>query len=204
MRLPVLFVIVILAISLGVDIFIYRRLRHGRAPRGICIGYVVIAAVALSTLLALAVMPKNTGSETHLRTIMWILYAYLSIYVPKIVYSLFALLRMGLSKLFHRSLRWVSVTGAVAGVGIFALMWWGALFNRYNIDVNEVEVEIPALPAAFDGYRIVQLSDIHTGSFSGDTTFLDRVVEKVNSLRPDVIVFTGDIVNRHSAELRPY
>lgn len=204
MRLPLVLVLVILAISLAVDIFIYRRLRHDRAPRGICIGYVVVAVVALATLVTLAVMPKNTGSEAHLRAIMWVLYAYLSIYVPKIIYSLFALLRMGLSKLFHRSLRWLSITGAVLAAGLFALMWWGALFNRYNIDVNEVEVEIPSLPAAFDGYRIVQLSDIHTGSFSGDTAFLGRVVDRVNALHPDVIVFTGDIVNRHSAELRPY
>ncbi len=204
MRLPLVLVLIVLAVSLAVDIFIYRRLRHDRAPRAVCVGYVVISAAALLTLIALAVMPKNTGSEGHLRAIMWVLYAYLSVYVPKIIYSIFALLRMAVSKLFHRSSRWISVTGGVLGLLVFVLMWWGALFNRYNIDVNEVEVEIPGLPAAFDGYRIVQLSDIHTGSFSGDTAFLDRVVERVNSLHPDLIVFTGDIVNRHSDELRPY
>ena len=83
-------------------------------------------------------------------------------------------------------------------------MWWGALINRNRIQVNEVEIEIDRLPESFDGYRIAQLSDLHVGTFGTDTTFISRLTDRVNSLHPDLIVFTGDIVNRHSGELTPF
>ena len=83
-------------------------------------------------------------------------------------------------------------------------MWWGALINRYNIDVNRVDVEIEGLPAAFDGYTIAQISDLHVGTYGYDTTYVAEVADVVNSLSPNMIAFTGDIVNRISSELEPF
>ena len=64
----------------------------------------------------------------------------------------------------HRKrLRWLSISGVVLSIALFAALWWGALVNRFNIDVRNVEIEIPGLPAAFDGYKNVQLSDFNVG-----------------------------------------
>ena len=78
------------------------------------------------------------------------------------------------------------------------------MVTRNNIDIVNVEFSSPKLPAAFDGYRIVQISDLHTGTWGTDTRFIERLVDSVNAQKPDLILFTGDIVNRQSAELAPF
>lgn len=82
-------------------------------------------------------------------------------------------------------------------------MWWGALINRYRISVSEVNVELKGLAPSFHGMRIAQISDLHVGTWGNDTTFLSHLVNTVNNLNPDIIVFTGDIVNRESSEFSP-
>lgn len=83
-------------------------------------------------------------------------------------------------------------------------MWWGALFNRFALDVKPVEVTIPNLPESFNDYKIVQISDLHVGTFNTNTAYVEKVVNEINSLNPDLIVFTGDIVNRKTSELMPF
>ena len=77
-------------------------------------------------------------------------------------------------------------------------MWWGALINRFNIQVRYVDIPIASLPTPFDGLRIAQISDLHVGTYGHDDSFVRELVDSVNSLRPDIIVFTGDMVNRKS------
>lgn len=204
MRVPLIPVIIFLAIGLLVDWYIYRRIRSARAPRGLCIAYIAVSAIATAALLTVAAAPKKGADDAGLHCLMWALFAYMSIYLPKYLFTLFSLVRQALALIFRRPLKGIAIAGAVAGGLLFILMWWGALFSRFNIDVKEVEVDIPNLPASFQGYRIAQISDIHTGTFGTDTTFLDRVVDKINSLHPDIVLFTGDIVNRHASELKPF
>lgn len=82
-------------------------------------------------------------------------------------------------------------------------MWWGAVINRHRISVTPVELESPRWPRSFDGYKIAQISDLHVGTWGTDTTFLSKLVDNINALDPDLIVFTGDIVNRQSDEFAP-
>lgn len=204
MRLPLIPVLVILVVSILIDIFIYRRMRSSGVGRKWCVAYVVISSACQLLLLAATVTPKKTGGDVQLRALMWIIFAYMSVYLPKIIVAAFMLVRMGLARVFRRPLRGITWAGAAVGTAVFCLMWWGALFNRHRLDVREIGVDIEGMPAAFDGYRIVQISDIHTGTYGDDTAFLERMVEKVNSLHPDIVLFTGDIVNRHSTELEPF
>lgn len=83
-------------------------------------------------------------------------------------------------------------------------MWWGALLNRFTLEVKPVEITIPDLPESFKGYKIAQISDMHVGTFNNDTSYVKKIVDEVNALNPDLIVFTGDIVNRKTSELRPF
>lgn len=204
MRVPLLPVLIVLIIGLLIDFYIYRRLRHARTPRGWCWVYVIVSVVLTGGLLAVTVLPKKSADDSGLAFLMWTLFTYLSVYIPKCVFAVFALVQQALGWLCRRRLRGIGWTGATVAVILFGMMWWGALFNRYNIDVREVNVPIKDLPASYDGYRIVQISDMHTGSYGHDTRFLEKVVEKVNALQPDIILFTGDIVNRHSTELQPF
>lgn len=204
MRLPLLLVLPVLIVGCLLDLYIYRVAR--RRCRGRFLPRLqAISAVFFQIVLLLVICwPKKSSSDEGLRTLMWILYAYSSIYVPKAVFVVCDLLGK-LPQLFKRAriktLTWFS---AVFCVLLFGLMWWGALINRYRVDVVDVPVAFNDLPEAFEGLRLVQISDLHVGTFGADTSFVDKLVSQINGLKPDVVVFTGDIVNRRTDELLPF
>ena len=206
MRLPLLLILPVLILDALVDWYICRAVwqrcrSHATLWRKTALWSSVILALAL---VAIIIWPKKSGSDADLSGLMWALYTYFSIYIAKYFFVILDLLAK-IPQLFGRHrLKWLSMCGIAAGIVVCCLMWWGALINRWRIDVTEVTFADHRLPESFDGYRIVQLSDIHTGTFGTDTTFLSKVVDKVNSMQPDVVLFTGDIVNRHSTELEPF
>lgn len=204
MRLPLLPILIVLVLGIVTDIYIYRRLRVNHTPRGLCVTYVVLSVLCQLMLAAAICLPKRQGDDSMLQTLMWMLFAYFSVYLPKYIYALLSLAGRLCERISHRRVRWPGIAGAVIGAAVFVLMWHGALVGRYSTEVKEVEIAVEGLPAAFDGYRIVQISDLHTGSYAGDTAYLASLVDTVNGLGADVIVFTGDLVNRRSRELRPY
>lgn len=109
----------------------------------------------------------------------------------------------------------VSGVAALAGAsfrkfflrGLWALLvpplvfLYGMTAGRNVSRVTEVEVCDSRVPEQFDGYRIVQISDLHLESIRGREDFLSSVVEKINSLEPDLILFTGDLVTSHPDEI---
>jgi predicted MPP superfamily phosphohydrolase len=90
----------------------------------------------------------------------------------------------------------------VAAVPFISLVW-GLVKTAYDFKVHRVKVNSAKIPASFQGLKIVQISDIHTGSLQGNRQ-LQKAVDLVNSLQPDLIVFTGDLVNNQSDEALPY
>ena len=90
----------------------------------------------------------------------------------------------------------------VAAVPAGSLVY-GVIANAYNYTFRKVSIRFPNLPEAFDGYKIIQLSDIHSGSFNR-TEPLIEAVNKINALNADLILFTGDLVNNTSDEMGPY
>jgi len=94
-------------------------------------------------------------------------------------------------------------TGIIIGSIPFFSMIYGMAFNPYNYKIRKVRLILPDLPGSFDGFRIVQVSDIHTGSFLS-TEPLTRAVNLINEQKPDVVFFTGDLVNFNHTEALSY
>lgn len=69
-----------------------------------------------------------------------------------------------------------------------------------HISVTKYRYSHKSVPETFEGYKIIQLSDFHIGTLSGHPEVVQHIVDSVNALDPDLIVFTGDLVNLHSAE----
>ncbi len=85
---------------------------------------------------------------------------------------------------------------------IWGLVGYGHLVGFSQLEVRHIEYASADLPKAFDGYRIVQFSDIHVGSYTGDgPKTLQRIVDSIHAQKPDMIVFTGDVENLHPEEL---
>lgn len=89
------------------------------------------------------------------------------------------------------------------GVGVAAVSTAAIGFrNAWDLDLPEVIVSLPKLPRALDGFRIVQMSDVHVGRVLTDR-FLEHVVEQTLRLRPDAVVITGDLIEGREARLAP-
>lgn len=82
-------------------------------------------------------------------------------------------------------------------------LMYGVFVNAYNYKFRKSVLKFPNLPEAFHGLKIVQLSDIHAGSFNRKEPIAE-VVEKINALKPDLILFTGDLVNNIASEMDEY
>lgn len=117
-----------------------------------------------------------------------LLIVFLCINVPKAIFAL-------LSPLCK------SHIGLAIALFTMAYLVFGATEGKQHFQVKEVTIESEALPRGFDGYRIVQLSDIHTGSWGNDTAPMLKAANIINRLQPDLIVFTGDLVNNLASEL---
>lgn len=102
----------------------------------------------------------------------------------------------------ERSLYWDSAVMIFAGILSLAFIY-GALFNVYRYRVRKVKVKLMKLPSSFHGLRVVQISDIHSGSLS-DRDAVAKAVDKINGLSPDLIFFTGDLVNNIAEEARDF
>ena len=89
-----------------------------------------------------------------------------------------------------------------AGGGLFGSLLYG-FSNKYNYNLKKLSVNFTNLPQAFRGMKIVQISDIHSGSFSNKDA-VKRGVEKIMQLQPDIILFTGDLVNNKADEMHDY
>ena len=81
---------------------------------------------------------------------------------------------------------------------------YGSLIERNCFRIKEITIHTANLPEAFEGYRIVHISDIHARSFSGREKHLQRAMDKINSLDPDIIAFTGDLITMTPDELESH
>lgn len=102
--------------------------------------------------------------------------------------------------LTRRELVRTAATSAALGVG-FGASVYGSFFGRHDYDLPEIALPIPGLSPRLDGYRVVQLSDIHFGVYVGDAE-RRAAVELVRRARPDLVVLTGDLLD-HDAAFAP-
>lgn len=90
----------------------------------------------------------------------------------------------------------------MAGLPFFSFMH-GFFLGRYNFKVKKIILESSFLPKSFEGLRLVQFSDFHAGSFDNPEE-VQKGLKRIQSLNPDLLVFTGDMVNHSYKELDPY
>jgi len=205
-EIPVILVIILYLFTLLIDVYILKDiLSYSVRRRKIYVwGYIATAVLFLAYVSVIVFWPAGNGARSII-PLMWMLYVYFSVYIPKVVYVFFSVAGRFLGR--HRkkhSINYGVVFGIVFSLTVCLLMWWGVIFTRNEIVVERVDFISDRLPDSFNGYKIVQFSDAHVGTWGRDTTFVSRIVRKINSLNADIIVFTGDIVNRETSEMEPF
>lgn len=169
------------------DVIVLRRERRTAAnPARILRLWLFILIDLLPVALLACYLIDNT--PTVVRISMWITWSWILITAPRVCYGLFALLRL-----------------RCIGLGVAALaalaMIYGATLGRQSLRTEEVTISSCRLPASFDGYRIALFSDLHLGSLVNTEKEVTAVVEEINHLDADIVLFAGDLVNIRHTEL---
>ena len=178
-----LFFIVLMALP---DWYIYRHyIRHWK-NKWMRLSYWI---PSVSLLIAMGYIFGGFAPESSLSALGVFLVVFLCINVPKALFSILMPL--------------VKKTAIGLGIALLAMAYliFGATEGKRYFQVKETTIESKDVPQGFDGYRIVQLSDMHVGSWNGNTQAMEKAVSIINDLQPDLIVFTGDLVNNLASEL---
>ncbi len=96
----------------------------------------------------------------------------------------------------------LSWLGVGVGGSLFGTFIYG-FTNKYNYRIKRFALQFDTLPAGFKGLKIVQISDIHSGSFTNKEA-VQKGVDMILDEKPDLILFTGDLVNDHASEMNDY
>ena len=125
---------------------------------------------------------------------------------PIVQLFLGAMLFLALPKLVFSIIAWPFgwKAGMIAAATVILLFAYASTYGWLRLVVKEETLEFPDLPDTFDGYRILQISDLHIGSFARHPEFIKKMVSTANSLNADLIVFTGDLINVKENEIRPF
>jgi len=223
MRNPA-FLWIVIGIMLLLDIYVFQVIKvmlPASSPRlrlFIIVSYWLLSVLVLATLLAFPYINFDNWPR-QVRTYMFAL--LVAMLFSKLVASLFFLLddiRRGATWIVMKLFRSPSSGGAetdVIGRSAF-LSWLGLLMgggllstliygfsNKYNYHVRRVHLSFPNLPASFRGMKILQISDIHSGSFANKQAVM-KGVDLILKEKADLILFTGDLVNDRATEMADY
>ena len=111
-----------------------------------------------------------------------------------------------IARLCHHNMPFApfAYTGLALVLLFCGTMLYGYWFGRKQLRVPETTYTSPQIPAAFNGYKIVHISDLHLSSFSDSPDFLQRIIDTINAQKPDLICFTGDFVGFGVEEALPF
>jgi predicted MPP superfamily phosphohydrolase len=209
------------------DLYVFQVMRHlttGSSSRSRALlhgSYWFISILSLALLIFLPLLFSKNASQVA-RSVLFALIA--GLFLAKLLAALFFLtddvrraLQWSVAKVVNNKTAsagggeqtdlitrsaFLSWAGMLAGSGLFGALAYG-MGNRYRYQVKNIQLRFAQLPAAFNGLRIVHISDIHAGSFT-DRSAVERGVEKIMAQSPDLILFTGDLVNNLATEMDPY
>lgn len=173
--------------------------------------YLGLSVMMLGGFLFLLNLFAKISSQENAYKIFTNWFAFmLAVYVPKLIFSVFLLLEdvaFGVTHLINEETSrflWLSWVGAGISILLFLAVLHGVVRGRFAFMVREEHLAFPNLPKAFDGLKIVQLSDAHLGSFFERKGPVQRAIDLLNGLKPDLVLFTGDLVNNRAIEAEPW
>lgn len=100
--------------------------------------------------------------------------------------------------------RIILLSGIIIGTGVGLLLMYGSVLGNRSLKVTRIQLTYENLPIEFNNLTIAHYSDIHLGSYMGSETVLKKTAKEVNAIKPDLILFTGDLVNNFGNETEGY
>jgi predicted MPP superfamily phosphohydrolase len=213
----ILFFLMIAAILTTADIYFYFGIKS-RLSKKWKIVYLTVSAISFAFIM-FGSYNYFTGQKSSIfvRTYLW--GSFMFVYLSKLIGCLW-IIADDLRRLFIWTKAKVTADkettkdgitrkkflqmGALGTFGVFAsTFFYGMLRGGYNYTIHYVDLKLKNLPKNFQGLKIVQISDQHVGSFLSSDP-LEEAYAMINELKPDVIFFTGDLVNDVTEEALPH
>jgi len=209
--------VILCALFLFIEFYSYQAFRTLIKLRWVLISYQIISLLILIFIIySFSQIDRSVGQT---KQFMFTTGLMLLVYVPKILITLILfgedIFRIGASILnyfiYHvprkemmpDRRKFISqIALGLAAVPFLSLIY-GIFEGKYNFKVIKQTVFFPDLPDAFDGFRITQISDVHSGSFDNPEK-INYAIDLINEQESDLILFTGDIVNTHAKEMHPW
>lgn len=207
-------------IVLLVDAYFYQALRaltakwHIKPKKRLAYAYWGLTAGAIALMLFAATQSRgyaNIGFQMYVFNIILVLtFGKIIGSIPLLLNDLYRFTRWTIGLFYSpkenpnpgtkitRSQFFSKAALGMAAIPMVAMVY-GMVKTAFDFTVKRVTVKLPNLPAGFDGLKIVQISDIHTGSFVSQAPFR-KAIELILEQKPDIVFFTGDLVNNVSAE----
>ena len=189
-------ILIILLFFLLPDLYISLALMRGAA-------WWTHVLLWLPAVVALCVLVSSRNGISATKTQLFT-GLVLCLTLPQIVLTVFSLLGKLAGLAWPQAASIGNGIGIAAGVVIALLALYGLFFGWKALTVKEVELSFAELPEAFDGYKIVQLSDLHIGTYGGKTAFVEKVVRRADEENADLIAFTGDLINTSPNEIAAF
>lgn len=219
--------IVILGLYLAIDFYAFKGLKllmrdWNQNSAQIIVTYMYWgASIVLVAGILIGLLNRSTFNKPDNYAYFFFLFAFfLLMFLPKLIFVVFHLvddvffvIKWLVKKLSaniqdiptdHLPMsrdRFITTLGLMAAAIPFGAIIYGVVRGRFNFKVYKQQLSFPNLPETFNGFRIVQISDIHIGSFFNNHKPVAEAIEMVNKLHPDMIVFTGDLVNNYAREM---
>ena len=206
--------LIITGIIFVLEFYVYQAFKTITSNNWLRIGYWAVTLVVYGYLLYELLNFRRTDRDHH--RIQVVSSIFLIFLIPKL-FIIFFLLIEDIGRFFKylftffarpesyfpERRQFISLIG-VGIAGIFsALVIDGIIFGKYRHNVRKVKLKITGLPDVFKGYKIVQISDVHSGSFFHPEK-LQKAVDLINEQKADLVLFTGDMVNNFASEFAPF
>ncbi|MBE8725495.1 metallophosphoesterase [Flavobacterium hungaricum] len=209
--------VILCALLLFIEFYSYQSFRTLIKQRWVLVSYQVISLLIL--IFIIYSFSKVDRSVGQTKQFMFTTGLMLLVYVPKIVLTLVMfgedIIRVGASilnyfvyntprkEMMPDRRKFISqIALGLAAVPFLSLIY-GIFEGKYNFKVFKQTIYFPDLPDAFDGFKITQISDVHSGSFDNHEK-INYAIDLINEQESDLILFTGDIVNTHAKEMHPW
>lgn len=141
------------------------------------------------------------GRDSHLTASSGSL--FIALLIPKLIFLFFFLIGSGLESISPATIPYPTYFAAGLALFVFLAFLYGITRGKYKYTLHEQEIYYEDLPAAFDGFTITQISDIHSGGFHNKSA-VEKGIQLVNDQKSDLFVFTGDLVNNAATEIEPW
>ena len=219
------FIWIIASIMAAIDLYVFqvvKMLCSSSSQKTKAIIFTAYWALSIAIIIFFILLPLLNTDRWPKNLRNYIFVTIIGFFFAKVLASVFflvddlrRLIQWAVAKIFFRNtegesevsegisrsafLSWLGI--GVGGTLITSLIY--GFSNKYNYQIRHIPLAYSNLPPAFKGLKIVQISDVHSGSFDNKKA-VERGVQKILDLKPDLILFTGDLINDRATEMHGY